>query len=266
MPKQAAVDTAGQQGPSLLERVDLALASRLVAVESDEPLASAQQVLDGVRRPAATDAAFFAALLRLRGFVVADDDARDVLTGTPGRLSPVNQEYRMIRGLAAGMQLVRERAAGGEPPNGWFAVEIWKQMTAELPRFQNNDMRRGPPWDSVLYVSYPTVEQLPFLLDRFDLEHSFRDIPQLFRSFHPVRQGFRIMWRFARIAPFPDFNLLMGWMLMVAWLQWHGYPPLLPERADQVMLARLLSGPPPLRIVQLERRLLDAISDWQQAG
>lgn len=250
----------------MLERVDLELASRLVAGNRAEPLASAQRVLDGARRPGPTDPALFAALLRLRGFVVADEDAKAVLRGTSGRLAPVNQEFRMIRGLAAGLQLVRERAAAGEPPDGWFAVEIWKQMTAELPRFHNNDLRRGPPWDAVLYLNYPSPDQLAYLLDTFDIEHSFRDQPLLFSAFHPVRQGFRIMWRFARIAPFPDFNLLMGWMLMVSWLQWKGYPMIMPEHTDQVMLSRLLSGPPPQRIVQFEKRLLDAVTERQQAG
>ena len=172
----------------------------------------------------------------------------------------------MLQGLAEGLQLVRERAASGKPPDGWFAVDIWKRLTAQLPRFHNNDLRRGPPWDSVLYMSYPSPDQLPYLLDRFDLAHHYRDQPLLFSALHPVRQGFRIMWRFARIAPFPDFNLLMGWMLMVAWMQWKGYPVLVPEHPDQVLLARLLSGPPPYRIVQLERRLLEAVEDLQQAG
>ncbi|MCA8976735.1 MAG: hypothetical protein KDC98_18580 [Planctomycetes bacterium] len=256
----------GQKGPSLLEKVDIMLATRLVAGDRGEPLATAQQTIDGVRRPTPSDAAFFAALLRLRGFAVADQDARDVLAGGDGRLSPVNQEFRMVRGLATGLQLVRERATSGQPPDGWFAVSVWKQLTAELPRFHNNDLRRGPPWDSVLYLNYPSPDQLPYLLDTFDLEHCYRDQPMLFSAFHPVRQGFRIMWRFARIAPFPDFNLLMGWMMMVAWLQWKGYPLLAPEHGDQVMLSRLLSGPPPVRIVQFERRLLEAASEWQQAG
>lgn len=258
--------TDGQRGPSLLERVDLALASQLVeSGDEAEPIANAQRVFDGVRRPAPSDIRFVAALLRLRGFVVDEEDAKAVLGGNPGRLEPVSQEFRMIRGLGAGLQLVRERAARGLPPDGWFAVEIWKRMTADLPRFRNNEIRRGPPWDSVLYVNYPAPDQLRYLLDTFDFEHRFRDLPAMFDSHHPVRQGFRILWRFARIAPFPDFNILMGWMLMTGWLQLKGYPLLVPEPPDQVMLARLLGGPPPSRIVQLERRLLDAVADWQDA-
>ena len=57
-----------QPGPSLLERIDLALASELVTgVGNGEPLAVAQRVFDGVRRPAPGDATFLASLLRLRG-------------------------------------------------------------------------------------------------------------------------------------------------------------------------------------------------------
>jgi hypothetical protein len=259
------VDHAGNLGPSLLERVDLALASRLVGGGPAEPLAGAQRVIDGVRRPTPADAEFVAALLRLRGLPVDDLAAQAVLHGGHGPLSPVNQEYRLIKGLHAGLQRVRERAAGA-PPDGWFAVEVWKLITAELPRFRNNELRRGPPWDAVLYLDYPAVDQLPFLLDTFDLAHCFRDQPPAFLPLHPVRQGFRILWRFARIAPFPDFNLLLGWVLMAAWLQWHGYPLLAPEPPDQVLLSRLLSGPPPTRVVQLERRLLTVVEQLQRAG
>jgi hypothetical protein len=45
---------------------------------------------------------------------------------------------------------------------------------------------------------------------------------------------------------------------MNAWLQAKGFPLLAPAPGDQAFLARLLSGPPPTRIVQLEARLLAA--------
>ena len=252
--------TDGEREPSLLERVDLALASRMVeGGVPHEAIASAQRVSDAVRRPAHGDAAFVAALLRLHGFVVDDDDARAVLAGRQCRLEPVHQEYRLVRGLAAALRATRERASAGRAPDGWFAVDLWKLMTADLPRFRNNEIRRGQPWDSVLYVNYPAPDQLRFLLDVFDAEHSYRDQPLLFHAQHPVRQGFRILWRFARIAPFPDFNVVMGWLLMNGWLLHKGYPLLVPEPPDQVMLARLLGGPPPTRLVQFERRLLSAV-------
>jgi len=33
-----------------------------------------------------------------------------------------------------------------------------------------------------------------------------------------------------------------------------------------VLLSRLLSGPPPKRIVQFEKRLLDAVGQWQPSS
>lgn len=257
----------GEQGPSLLERIDVALASRLVtAAGPDEPIAHAQQVFDRMLRPAPSDAAFCAALLRLRGLCVAEADAKAVLEGSPGLLTPVHQEFRMICGLREALVLMRQRAAAGTPPDGWFAVELWRRMTAELPRFRNNDMRRGPPWDALLYVDYPSADQLPFLLDTFDAGHSYRDLPGIFAAHHPVRQGFRILWRFARIAPFPDFNAVVAWMVMVTWWMTKGYPLIAPEAQDQALLAKLLSGPPPTRIVQFEKRLYEVLIGLSEAG
>ncbi len=245
---------------TLLERIDLALATRMVGRAGEEPLAAAQRVLDGVRRPAPQDVPFVASLLRLRGFVLADDDVADVLAGRSGRLGAVTQEHRLLRGLAACLRLVRARATEGRPPDGWFLVDLFRTMTAELPRFRGNDLRRGPPWDALLYVQYPAPEQLSSVLDTFDADRCFRDVPLLFRSLHPVRQGFRLLWRFARIAPFPDFNVVVAWLGMNAWLQCKGFPLLAPAPTDQQLLAKLLSGAPPTKLVAFEARLLDALA------
>jgi hypothetical protein len=250
-----------QPEPTHLERVDLCLASRLVhAGDAAEPIATAQQVLDRVRRPGPSDAQFLAALLRLRGMVVTDDDAEAVLAGRAGRFSPIAQEHRMLRGLVECLQAIRSRAAAGMPPDGAFCVELFRTMTRELPRFRNNDLRRGPPWDAVLYVNYPKPEELRYLLDTFDAPHRYRDQPRIFDPLHPVRQGFRLLWRFARIAPFPDFNLVIAWLGMNAWLQTKGYPLLCADGADQPFVSRLLGGPPPTKIVQFEARLLTTVS------
>ena len=247
---------------SLLERVDLALASRMVGDPArEELLAKAEQVLDAVRRPAPSDVEFIASLLRLRGFVIDDDDAAAALSGRVGRLSPIAQEHRLMCGLRECLQLLRRRAAEGNPPDGWFLVDLFRAMTAELPRFRNNELRQGPPWDSLMYVSYPAPDQLAPALDTFDQARCFRDQPLAFERLHPVRQGFRLLWRFARIAPFPDFNLVMAWLAMNAWLQAKGFPLLPPERGDQELMVKLVSGPPPTKIVQLEGRLLSTLGD-----
>ncbi len=247
---------------SMLERIDLALASRMVSSTlEDEPIAAAQRVLDNVRRPDPNDAQFAASMLRLRGFIIDDDDAADVLAGRPGRLAPITQEHRLLRGLAECLRRIRVRAGEGREPDGRFLIELFASLTAELPRFRNNDLRRGPPWDAILYVEYPAPEQLRSVVETFDLQRCYRDVPLVFHSLHPVRQGFRLMWRFARIAPFPDFNALVAWLGMNAWLQVKGFPLLAPMPGDQQFLARLLSGPPPTKLVHLEARLLTAFGD-----
>lgn len=251
----------------MLERIDLALASRLVAgLDQSEPLAVAQGVLDALRRPEPGDAAFVAGVLRLRGFVVTDEDAVHALAGTPGRLSAVAQEYRLLRGLGVCLGRIRERATQGQLPDGWFVADLFRSLTCELPRFRNNELRRGPPWDAVLYVNYPGSDELRFLLDTLDAPHHYRDQPMLWNALHPVRQGFRLCWRFARIAPFPDFNLVMAWLLLNAWLLAKGYPLLPADRSDQAMLTRLISGPPPSRMVPLEARLLGVVLPQRHAG
>ncbi|MCB9877694.1 MAG: hypothetical protein H6835_08855 [Planctomycetes bacterium] len=243
----------------MLARIDLALADRLVGRDVDgDLLAAAQRALDGMRRPSPTDAQFVAATLRLRGFVIDDDDAEAAIAGRSGRLSPISQEYRLLRGMHQCLRLIRQRASQSMPPDGWFLVELFRVMTAELPRFRNNDLRRSPPWDALLYINYPKPDQLRFLIDSFDHKRCYRDAPIVFHGMHPVRQGFRMMWRFARIAPFPDFNAVVAWLGLNAWLQSRGFPLLCPERGDQEFLTRLLSGPPPTKIVQFEARLLAA--------
>ena len=247
----------GQHGLSALERLDLALASRFVAAGAEhEAVTTAERVLANMRRPSPDDGPFLAALLRLRGFVVTDHDAADVLADRATRLSPLSQEHRMIRGLAKCLAMVRQRAAAGQTPDGWFLVELFKAMTGELPRFRNNELRREVPWDALLYVRYPGAEELRYLLDTFDEARCYRDIAMVWNALHPTRQGFRLMWRFARIAPFPDFNLVMAWLAMNAWLLAKGYPMVAPDRQDQQFLSRLVSGPPPTKIVQYEGRLL----------
>ena len=73
---------------------------------------------------------------------------------------------------------------------------------------------------------------------------------------HPVRQSFRVLWRFARLAPFPDFNLVMAFVAMNAHLLAQGYPMVRPLAGDRELLVHLVSGPPPLRHGTFESRLL----------
>jgi hypothetical protein len=226
-----------------------------------EPLAAAQRVIDALRRPTPHDAHLVAAMLRLRGISVADDDADRIVRGLDSGLSPVTQEHRLVRGVQSGLNLVRGRAQAGWPPDGWFCVELFRAMTAELPRFRNNDLRRGPPWDAQMHVTYPAPDQLRLLLDTFDASHAYRDMPVVFNALHPIRQGFRLFWRLARIAPFPDFNVVIAWLAMNTWLQAKGFPLLAPDACDAQLIHKLVSGPPPTKIVPFEARLLAALGE-----
>lgn len=244
---------------SMLDRVDLALASRLIGDDVEQDLiACAHRVLDGIRSPAPSDSEFLTSLLQLRGFVIDDEDAAHVLAGRQCKMSPSTQEFRLLRGLRDCLTLIRQRAAHSIPPDGWFLVELFRTMSKDLPRFRNNHLRRSPPWDALLYLNYPAPEQLRFLIDSFDRKRCYRDIPVVFNAMHPVRQGFRMMWRFSRIAPFPDFNTVIAWLGMNAYLQSQGYPLLRADHGDQRILSKLVSGPPPTKIVQYEARLLAA--------
>ena len=69
-----------------------------------------------------------AALLRLRGIPVQDDDAADVLSDSPSRLPRESQEHALIRGLHDVRQMIRERSSQGIPPDGWFIVELFKAI------------------------------------------------------------------------------------------------------------------------------------------
>jgi hypothetical protein len=244
---------------SALERADLAIAARMLPADgSDEWIAAAQRALDGLRQPGVADAAFLASLLRLRGFAVADDDAAAACAGRPGRWSPATQEHRLLRGLQEALRRVRARAAEGALPDGWFLVELFRTMAADLPRFRNNDLRRGPPWDAILHVEHAPAEDVRRLVDAFDAGRCFGDAPSLFRPLHPVRQAVRIFWRFLQIAPFPDFNAVVGWLGMNAWLQAKGFPLLPAEPGDARWLVAFAGGPPPLRCPPLEARVLAA--------
>lgn len=251
---------------SLLERLDVAIASRLSQGANPRDLAtSAHSFQARLFEQQAEDARFIASLLRLRGFIVMDDDAAHVLSRHRSRFRPNDQEWLLIRGLTDVLQMVRDRASQGIPPDGWFLVELFKVMTRGVARFRNNVLRQDQPWDAVLYVRYPAPGDLRFLLDTFNGAHRYRDRP-FFDKLHPVRQACRVLWRFCRIAPFPDFNQLMAWVAMNAYLLSKGYPMLVPEQRDRELLTRLVGGPAPKRLVQFESRLLAQVvaEDWNR--
>ena len=97
---------------------------------------------------------------------------------------------------------------------------------------------------------------VPELLLSFTADNHYRDLPQIWRRNHPVRRGTRAMWRFARIAPFPDFNRPFAFIFLNSFLLASGYPLLMPDAADKVLLENVSRGGVPHRVIQFESRLL----------
>jgi hypothetical protein len=251
------------QVPTLtyLERLDLKLASRLVPhlgtldVQAS-PDTWAHLLLDANTR-ARPAAGLVCGHLELRGIDLRLTEVQSVLMGRHGRYQPENQEYAFIRGMARCLSLLHERARAQLAPDGEFAVELFRAFAGDLARFKNNWLRRDMPWDGLLYVSYPIATDVPGLLGSFDEASCFRDVPARFATLHPVRQSFRVLWRMARIAPFPDFNMLIAFLVMNAYLLSKGYPSITPMPGDRELLTKVLSGPAPARLLMFEARLAE---------
>jgi hypothetical protein len=162
-------------------------------------------------------------------------------------------------GMGKVLESVRARAAGGELPDGWLAVELFRALTGEIARFRSNSLRRDEPWDGVFGVRYPRAEDIPALLESFCPAHGYGEGEGALEGLHPVRQASRLLWGFARIAPFPDFNAVMAFVLMNAYLLAKGYPMLPTEVGDRQLLGQVITGQRPQRIVQFESRLLAGV-------
>lgn len=250
-------------GPSyhVLEKLDLALAERLTTRSSRMDLErAAEQGVDLLGLPRGNDADWISGTLGLRGIRAEAKDVLDVLASRSRAFQPDHQEHSLIMGLKGILNLIRERGSRGVQPDGWCMVDLFRVLTRDVARFRGNDVRRDQPWDAILYVKYPVAEEVRGLLDTFHPDYRFRDVPAAFDRLHPVRKAFRILWRFARIAPFPDFNLVMAFVAMNASLLASGYPLVFPEPQDREQLTHLVSGPVPQRFTSFEARLLHSLS------
>jgi hypothetical protein len=245
---------------SFLQQLDVFLASRLVSTPMHVPEVHALTEGVGIPRvPEVDPREWISAVLGLRGLLVHPEDVDAVRRGRVGRYSESQHEHAMIRGLCAVFRVMHKRAARGRPPEGWHLAELFKMFTKGVVRFRRNSLRRDMPWDAILYVNYPEASRVRVLLDGFNLDMCYGDNPIRFQSLHPVRQAFRLLWRLARIAPFPDFNLVMAFVAMSEYLLYKGYPLFCPEPEDRVLLHRLLSGGAPNRVMRFESRLLGRV-------
>jgi hypothetical protein len=243
---------------TMLDHLDVELAKRIDAACAgyDADLLAAR-ALPFVEPRVAERREWIAGILGLRGFETTTERVSRVLEGREHEAN--DQERVLIQGLDQVFGRLLERARDGELPDGWFVFTLFQVMTRHLPRFANNHLRRDAPWDALLHVPYPAPLALGGLLDDFTAASRYRDVPQIHALLHPVRRSFRLCWRFARIAPFPDFNLVFAFIGMNAHQLALGYPLLIPDAKDRPLLEALIKGPPPRRIVQYEARLALAL-------
>ncbi|MHC5064992.1 MAG: hypothetical protein ACYTG5_13580 [Planctomycetota bacterium] len=246
--------------PGVIERLDLALATRFSAAlgpSSEQRIVDIQTSELSLGEDARCE--WISGLLSVRNYRVSAEDVRVILNGAPSRFREEHQEFGLVHGLNRVLELLEVQAADGKWPSGKRLVELFSVLTEGIARFRNNAIRKDQPWDSLLYLGYPRTRDLGRIIDSFTKENCYRDIPAIFESLHPVRQACRVLWRYARIAPHPDLNLVMALVAFNACLRASGYPLLVPGRADRSRLMRLIPGPPPRRIVHFELRLLNQI-------
>lgn len=202
---------------------------------------------------------FIAGLLAVRGLRVDALAVDEILAQRSGRFDADHQEYKLARGASEMLTAMRARALDGVPPDGRSLVALFRRFVAGLERFRNNTLRRDAPWDALRGVEYPDARAVDDLLDGFASAASYGEPVETFTALHPVRQAIRVLWRFARIAPFPDFNLPMAVVAMNAHLLGSGYPLLPIEAGDRARLELLVRERPRTRVVWLERRVLQAL-------
>ncbi len=248
---------------NLTERLDVALAGTLsTTLEGPtDGLGLAERQIQVLAFTVAERNRWISGILGLRGYLVTVSDVEAILAGREGRYGAKNQEFLFVKSLDGILDELIKRGAAGIEPNGGYLVELFRRLTAGVPKYQNNHIRRDLPWDASANVNYPLAADLPDLLESFGVENRYRDIAAIFDNLHPVRQSFRVLWRFSRISPFPDLNLPMAFIAMNAFQVARGYPMTVPQSSDRSMLTRLVTGPPPKRIVQFELRMVERLEE-----
>lgn len=246
---------------TLLQRIDLAIASRVAQRRESVDLARPEDLQsDALLEHPVEDSEWIGRVLGLRGFEVRSNEVEKILATGDGPDIRADQETRLIWGMSRVLRSIRQSAVNGNKPDGWMTVGLFRELTGEIARFRGNALRRDQPWDGIPGVRYPDSDAVPELLEGFCAAKHYGETEKFRSSTHPVRRAVRMLWRFARIAPFPDFNTVMGVVVMNAYLLAKGYPmvaPSLPE--DRDILTQMVAGPPPKRLVQFESRLVETL-------
>jgi hypothetical protein len=192
------------------------------------------------------------------------EDVAAVLLGRPGRFSPTSGEFWLIRGLDSALSALEVRSLTGEGPDAAHLMSLWRELTGRLPHAPRAAWRDREPIDAIPGVDYPSPVLLEDLLGRFRAADCYLDEPSWFQTLHPVRQACRIFARSARLAPFPQHNLLMAWLAACAWLRARAYPLLVLDPCDQRLVLRHVLADPAEGPVEWEERLVVQVR--QRAG
>jgi hypothetical protein len=221
--------------PSPLGLLDVALAERMLAggMRGQRLMAARRQ----------RDHRWIAGVLGGRGVYATEADVEAALAGMPGRFLPGQPEFELIRGLRRAIDHIERRAEYGATPDGPGIRQVFDLSTAQLGRLVWHALRDSEPWEMIGRLRYPRPEYLADLLVTFDEPHCYHDDPVAFPRLHPVLQAARVLYRFVRISPFRDYNLVTG-SLAASWhLLAKGYPPFLPQTSDRPAMRSVLAGP-----------------------
>jgi len=221
-------------GSDNLETLDVMLAERVVVGGL-----RGQKLMESRHR---RDICWIVGALGCRGVHVTARDVENVLQGTAGRFMPGQPEYALIRGMRSVIDHLETRAEYGMLPDGHGAIEMYGMLTAELFGLVEDNLRIAEPWETLPGVAYPRPEDLDGLLATFCREHAYHDEKRRFEALHPVAQAALLFRRFAHLAPFRDFNLLVGGLTASWFLLAHGYPPFLPQAVDKSTMRVVLAG------------------------
>ncbi|MAE77503.1 MAG: hypothetical protein CMJ85_11620 [Planctomycetes bacterium] len=221
-------------GSNTADQLDVMLAERVIAGGL-----RGQRLMESRQR---RDVRWIIGALGGRGVHVTECDVEACLQATSGRFLPGQPEHGLIRGMRAAIDHLETRAEYGMLPNGKAMVQLYDLLTADLFGLANTTLRAADPWEILLGIDYPQPAELKGQLARFHRECGYLVRLPLFDALHPVGQAAMLLHQFVRIAPFRDFNLLVGGLAASWYLLAYGYPPFLPQAVDGATMRLVLAG------------------------
>ena len=220
----------------LLGHLDIQLADRMI---------HARQV--GVRLFQMREARDFAWMVGALGGLcihVTHVDIADCLRRRAGRFRPGQHEFFLIHGLRTVIDYIDELAEAGTRLSPTTCRGIYERVTQGIEGHGSTTLRQGAVRDVIPGMSRAAWKSLPDLFSGLCLERGFLHDPMEFQQLHPVEQAARIFQRVSKLAPFPDFNLLVASLCSSLHLLGYGYPPFLPRACDRKAILHALRSSP----------------------